>query len=558
MNKRIFDFLTILISSTLLVIIAGIFFFWHQKHSLPIAANSEIIETVHSASFDENFNITKHTASGRFYPFWINYRTADGWDKIDTTLTQTPNGFQMLKAPFEFTAPLTAGGVALFHNNNRWDNVAMKQIAAPPLDLTIQPLNVDNVPGKIEQGTINNSPAQFVIYPKAYNSLEADLIYFIGYGKAPQLEKLIRFNTDPNLSQDAVISFDYSYSENVNFTQKVGGINQNWDKQTILKTINKSIDVAAISTKEKRGIGFKTFYIWDSNPNKRKMQAVEVDFSEEDNNHYLLSKIIPASFFKDAVYPVYTDATNIFYPNDTDHGNLIDGRQQYSSSATWSTARDATTATFSDATETSGRAPVTGKTGGNYYFNRAFFNFQTGDGVGSGDTISDASLVVYLSTPLDPCNDAYDFLTLGEFKPASYSSLATTDFEKITDMNGTNPHGAGKEYKDLSDYASSTGSYLDITNITNGAFLEIAVNATGTPLIGRGAGTATGFAIVEGHDATNKLSAASGCFGADSDDEVVPTYTEGSNKPFLKITFASTTVAAVAQPAQSNWIFQEF
>src|SRR3990167_6621841 len=39
----------------------------------------------------------------RTFTRWVNYKTAEAWGVIDTTLKQTAGGFVMDKAPFEFT-----------------------------------------------------------------------------------------------------------------------------------------------------------------------------------------------------------------------------------------------------------------------------------------------------------------------------------------------------------------------------------------------------------------------------------------------------------------------
>jgi len=473
----------------------------------------------------------------RFFPRWVNYKTADKWAKIDVSFTQTPSGFVMDKAPFEFTAPFTSTGQATFYNNNRCDNIEKKQITAPPLTLGITAENVNSVSGVMETGLIRGSMVEYVAYNGAYPY--GDLIHYISFGKGPQAEKLIRIPANPNFTQDQVESFMFTYSEAVSFKRNVGGNKQAWSQGAVMRTKNE-VDIKAKNTNQRRGIGLKEFTIWDSNPVERKVEQVQVDFQRMGLNTYRLSKIIPASFFTpDVVYPVFTDSINRYFSEDADHGTLVDGNIQHDTGngGTWAASRDSTDATSETEGEMSRSARSQECCTDRFINDINIHLFATGDGIGASAIIDDARLGLFVTATVNGDDDGFDYIMVILTDPASDTTLATTDFDNVTDMANNNPHGAAVELRDMSDYSSTTTSYIDITNISTSAVLEIVINATGTPNIIGGAGGVTKFGLAIGHNIQNHP------ISAGADNAVNVEMAEGANPPYLEVEFSSGTPA---------------
>ncbi|MCH7535707.1 MAG: hypothetical protein IH948_08200, partial [Bacteroidetes bacterium] len=145
---------------------------------------------------------------------WIHYfdRTKT-WKDIDTDFVDKGNFFGMDKANFEVEAPKLSTGIAKFISSNRWDIFEKKEITDPPFTQSIRAIDVAEVEGKIEEGNLGWGHVNYVIYPNAYPKYNADLIYYVHFGRAPVLKKLIRFNSDPNLIEDIRLEFEFSYSE---------------------------------------------------------------------------------------------------------------------------------------------------------------------------------------------------------------------------------------------------------------------------------------------------------------------------------------------------------
>lgn len=478
---------------------------------------------------------------------WRNYKTPEGtWAKIDTTLRQTAEGFVMDKAPFEFTAPLRSTGTAIFLNNNRWDQKNKENIDALPLSLLMTAEGVLDVPGRIEHGKIRGTDADYVIYQGAYAD-GSDLIYYISFGGGPQLEKLVRLNA--SISQDRVYNFVYEYSRNVEFERDVNGKKTKWQKSGVLSS-RKEVVIKPIGIDPRHGIGLKDFKIWDSNNNPRagiKSASVQVDIQPLTGNRYRMSKIVPASFFTaDVVYPVFTDITNLYFPEDADHGTLVDGLVDDNSSITWATVRDKVTAqSVNDTGIDNIVAAIVYCDVGSYQIVRYFHLTATGDGVGINDTIDDARYSFYENGVVgDDINDGNDFVGIILTNPASETALAIEDFDSITDNAGTNPHTAAVEFRTGSDFpTSSTASSYDLTNITNAARFELVLNATGTAAIGKGVGARTKMGAAIGFDIINKPHAATPCAAA-KQNYIRIDQGEGTNPPFLELTISSSSPVA--------------
>ena len=514
--------------------------------------DSEVIEAYASTTNEGKIHQVK-----RFYTRQINYKTQEGWNKIDlNNCVLTALGYECRKMPFEFVAPTNSSESAIFNNNNRWNNLKREHLTDPELSLAITPENVVNVP--VSYQPVASNQTNFV-YSNAYSY--GDLIYRLSYGKAPQMEKLIRIPQNPNFATDKTESWIYEYSDKVNFEKKD---KTKWDETGKLKT-NKDIKISVGNSK--RGIGLKDFFIWDSSPKPKKI-PVEVAIEKIGVNKYRLSKIIPASFFAlDIIYPVYTDAVNLFFPEDADHGSLVDGRScTYIN--TWAGARDDTDADAGDTSDiqTVGQGATAYGDTTAYQICREWFYTQSGDGIGADDNINEAKLAIYITLVQNSVErttkntNGEDFLFVSLMDAAANTAVATTDFPKFTDMNSTNPHGSGVEAKDMSSHSTTSTSYIDLTNITIDQYKEFAINATGTANITKGVGGVTKFGLMFGMDGINIQPCEGGtpCTAIRS-YSISNQFAEGTNSPYLEVDFSSGTPAvAVADLFTNPFQWAEF
>lgn len=511
------------------------------------------------AAYSGTYNLTKKTAEFTTYTSWINYKTPDGWAPIDTSLRQTPTGFVMDKAPFEFTAPLRSTGTAIFYNNNLWHEKTKSRITASPLDLNITALGINDVTGELRVGNLGfGSSVEYIVYPDAYN-----VSFINGYFRP---------------------SFNLHYSEPVDFYRKVDNKRTKWLQGSVMGTQGR-VEIRAASTSQARGIGMDKFSIWDMSERNQKRQLVQADFAPMGNNDYVMTKLIPQTFFststpnkadliyyigkapapnlkklicfKDSLggYIACTDAEQQIYPEDSDHGTLVDGIVACDTGIagscntdTWSSARDATTG--DDVNDTAANQVfMDAYSEATPRFNVAygFMLFSTGDFVGTDDNIDKAVINLWITGSGNTPNDGDDFIVVTHTNPASNTALAGADMDAVTDMAGTNPHGAGVELRDASDYATSS-SHFDITNVNVNAWLEIPLNATGTTAIGKGAGSISKFGFAEGHTAYNHA------ISGNNDNYLRGDTGDGTNRPYLLLKTSSGTPAAVEQEDISNII----
>jgi len=267
---------------------------------------------------------------------WVSYLADDDtWKPIDYEFEKTENGWISKDAPFIAIAPLRSDGIAYFVSNNRWDVFDKTTIDSPNITQTIEALDVVSVEGVKETGDLGLGAETYIIYKNAYPHLNADLIYFIRQGIAPRMDKLVRFNSAPE--NDLRLDFRITYvTENNTEIKSAEGM---WNKTDILKT-NNAISIKPEGEESRRGIGLKAVKIWDVNT--EKIQNIDIELRSVGEEQYILTKIIPVAFFKDAVLPVYTDTESTYYPDAHIESNTVDGDVLVSGTMTWATAHDDT------------------------------------------------------------------------------------------------------------------------------------------------------------------------------------------------------------------------
>lgn len=544
---KISVFLALAIASAM-----GVASFWDKSspHNLPpLGARAQAFEPDPTTdSIGARIENGKVVQTLRKFNRWVNYKTAEGWGDIDTSLTQTTRGFVMNKAPFEFTAPLVSQGTALFHNNNLWDEKTKTGISAPPLDLTITALGISNVSGEARTGNLGFGDVDYVVYPNAYPSVSFTNGFF-----RP--------------------TFAMNYSSGVDFFRDVNGTKTRWLQGSVMGT-NKAVEVQATSTTENRGASMDAFKIWDMNEDHPKKQNIQVDFEPLGGRTYNATKLVPQSFFatsspvsadliyyigkrpapnlqklvcfKDAAggYIACTDLVVRFGSQDATAGNLVDGTIRREGEATWAGARDATTAS---------EAPGAGGSDSNcpntnqvvtFTIIYCIYGFNTGDIIQSTDTINEARLGLDVNSPGEGDNAPTDenFWVVVQADPASDTSLTQDDYNNVTDVNNSNPHASGVELKAMSPFSTSSTSWIDASNLIEGR-VEWVFDATGTAAIAKAGGGLGNdgfsfFGMTSSFHVVNDPPALTTQMNFGSD------FAEGANPPYLEVDISSSTPPA--------------
>ncbi len=374
---------------------------------------------------------TDGTATSEFHVKWVNYMAPDdSWEKIDPTVTQTATGFVMTNAPFTFNAPLLADGESYFNSNNRWDIFDKKAITAAPIGMWMKALDASPVAG-VPFDLDGNGVKSAVLYTNAFPQWNADLIYHVTQkGLAPNLEKLIRFNSNPgNVNPRFFIHFTEDPSTSVIDVQQNLNV---WDKAKV--TTKEGLSFKKKNTFERRGIGMKPFKIWDStkgfdkqgNP-LQKIQKIDVDY-ETATGGYILTKHVLSSFFTKATLPVFTDTTTTFFPDPHTETTSMDGiAYKDNGPGSYSALRTGNgtvgrTANASDAPS----YLESDVTSNNWHFmTRGFFLFDTSS-IGSSNAVSAATFSLVVSSKTTTMTDSHGLVAS---TPASNTTLVASDFE---------------------------------------------------------------------------------------------------------------------------------
>jgi len=464
--------------------------------------NSEPIE------FNEKGEVLKFKTE--FHSKWINYKTFYGWQEINTDFvpiavsTSTVKGFEMINSPFEVFVPERSVGVAVMHNNNRWNVFENKTINEKSIDMSIQAIDVYDVVGRIERGNLMTPTGlqknvNYVVYEGAYP--EGDLIYYVDFGRIPRLEKLVRINSNPSKLN---YSFNISYSDEVEFNQEKDK-KKKWKKEGILKVSkNKFLKINKKESKM-RGFGFYEFLLWDSNleytnvdrkeTKKRNIEPIQVNIELKDNNSYILTKILPKKFFEESpIYPVYTDTTTTFYPDADTESTSVDGFCRYDGTS-WDTVHDATSANQGcndSATYIDSQSRNT-STGDKVSIRRGLILFDTSS-IPDNDTIDEVTVSLYNTLIEDEDNDGDDFVAIVSSSPEYNTSFSSGDYDQVGDsINGPT------EMHDSSDR-------IDLGDMSTSSYNDWSLNSTGISEISKIGISKYGFR--EGHDIIDVIPAS--------------------------------------------------
>lgn len=427
----------------------------------------------YNSKTDTIFENGKISNRAEIHAKWIHFLADDDTFKdIDTEFVKTSNGFEVFNAPFHVIAPDRSTGIASFINDNNYDPIKKEKITEPPLTETIQALGVADVAGEIVVGDLGWGMGTYVLYSGAYPALNADLIYYVHYGRAPRLKKLVRFNSNPNIATNAEISFAIGYDQPIKF-KRANGVN--WGEAAELRVATK-LSIVPLSKQDSiRGIGIKKPLLWDSNSDilSRKVQGIDIKLNKIANG-YTLTKVIPGSFFTDIVYPAYTDTTQTFFPDPSVEVSSADGFVFNNPAATnWATLRNGA---GSGADDTGATNPLiylqaVGATANDWnYLGKSIFIFDT-SGIGATSTITSSTILLASNgTKSDNLVTTPD-IDIYNATSSSRTAVVSGDFVKIgsTSQTGSPISYAGWDGTD-------TVYNAFVLNATGRAYIQLATS----------------------------------------------------------------------------------
>ena len=429
-----------------------------------------------------------------FHIGWVNYLDEnDAWQEIDCIVTKTASDFTVTKAPFNFSAPLYSDGEAFFESDNKFDITNKSKITADNYGLYITARNVTRVEGELFD--INgDGRLDAVIYKQAYPDIDADLIYYVKHGKAPRLEKLVRFNSA--ISEDVDIEFGLRYTGTPAITPSTLDVSKDRDDEATANRTklsdgeviaqDKGFYIKPFSVSENRGLGMKEIKIWDSTVTDlnagttQKIEAVSTDIKSDGSGNSILTKHIKVAFFSGVTYPVYTDTVTAFYPDAHVESTSVDGTWgRYNEESDWDTFHDNTTGStdFGGDNFSSGdsigymRSNVSASH--NIGMARKFFLFDT-SGIDDDDEISAATFSIYTNSSVDSNavggdaslhGTAVADWTIVQSSPASNTEIVIDDFNNCGDTDDPD-EGTDTAFEPYSDWGADQ-------------YNDIVLNATG-------------------------------------------------------------------------------
>lgn len=215
--------------------------------------------------------------------------------EIDTTLLPSEYGWEMRKANYEVMIPRYADEWFKFINSSQIDYETGEDLFTPEEEINLRALGVKKVEGFLMTNTLDPWKYRKVVYQGAYNEhTDLELV-----ARDSIFDKLIVIRQEPvDLSHDLEFSFELDFPQRAEVKFKENNNLKTWSENEPLITSN------SVLIEKLRKTWFRYFQVWDSADN---IEPIKVRL-EKKNNKYILTKIIPKEFLKNAVYPVTTDA----------------------------------------------------------------------------------------------------------------------------------------------------------------------------------------------------------------------------------------------------------
>lgn len=474
-----------------------------------VGANAQLITEKASAKFEPlawNANVKDNedgTNTAELYEKWVNYYD-DGWKEIDLVPKKDAGGFHVTGAPYEIHAPLKADGIMKFVAKNRYDIAENKIRGDSPLSKERIFTTAQSVNGvQTDEG---------ILYTNAFPAIGASLLL---QPETDEMRYLVKWNSKPAACVNDSVILEVPFRQNVD--KDVKPMKNNRQEIGVSDELTNGFkfavnDFRVIETPEAK--------IWDSNKVKIKSQAVNI--MSKFNSAFLYGKKqIPCSFFTGAVFPVYTDDTDTFYPA-TGAASPVDGFSSYETSAggTWAAARGGaagTSVSTADAYVQVTSREVNGEAN-NFIIGRSFLCFNA-SAIADDATVSAVTLSGNSDYKVDLDDDGNGNITVVASTQAAANNLVVEDY----DQAGT----------------TAFSNAVDISGITANGTAYTAFTFTPAGIAAVSLTTTSCFALREGHDLNNHQIAdnvssgvnfqSADTAGTASDPKLAVTYTTGGS-----------------------------
>ena len=447
-----------------------------------------------------------------FHVSWQRFKNAQGnWQPISRLITDAGGDFVMNNAPFSCTFPRWSHAIATMTATCRYDIWKKEDITADPFTMTIKARETAEVKGKLFD-MHNTGVFDAVIYEGAYPQWNADLIYYVHHGRAPRLQKLIRYNSHPLVEHRPKFFIDTSHDTELSSRNIPDGMTRRQHRdacKNILDSVDGDLQPVPLEADggfycrkdgeaQKRGIGIKEVKLWDSGAGEEQKRKVIQSNMRRRNGHYTFTKKVPAAWFDNAIFPCYTDATVTFHPDPHLEIKTVDGYAYKNGSANWNTVHDAATGTnaFDDAADSGGCGSIEGASS-DFRIDRSFQLYDI-SAISVTDSVVSVTESLYVRFTQDADNDGDDWVNTVLSSPASDTAIVAADFDQCGAIN--NP--------------AEGSTRIDLTGLSINQYHDFPYNATGLVWINS---AISGDGIMrsglrEGHDALDIPIVLGGAF----------------------------------------------
>lgn len=376
------------------------------------SASKKVVISELEEKRNENTKVLKTSDNREVYNIHlspIHYENNGKWEDIDATLEVVNGKLVPRSAGFSLDAPLDLSHLTFKRNSLEVNFIPLtKSISIEPINTGVRKLvTFDNKPDSNEVEFKLEIPAGSKVF-----YTDKSLI-----GKQDEIRKLLSKTDKERLSAEK--REEYARAKSLN--NEIQGLEKQlqeialveWDKSTEV-----TFEGAMQIRKNEDTVYVRDPQVWDAN---RTPAPIKIKLTKRGSD-LLFIKVLPQDFLDTAEYPIKTDGTASYYAGGGD------GYVRYDN-ASWSTARGATTGSIVDYTNTvTFFCYTTNNFGSSYRIVRSFFPYDT-SAIGSGATISSATMYFTYDSGLTNANSSdWDIVSASQ---ASTTSLTTADYNQI-------------------------------------------------------------------------------------------------------------------------------
>lgn len=402
---------------------------------------------------DGSFTLRSHTGQ-------VNYKDDLGaFQKSDISFTDMGTYWEMTKHSYRLRVAKQFDAPVLIQYKNKYEGADHTITYEPKMLAWVnQPSLADMQVFRNQQPVTGTLNGNVIRYTNAFG----DGIHFeitlmrSGFKKEVVIDALNKLENPPTVNHKLVALFKYG-GTGLKILKKT---QEEWDGSAYFES-EDGFNIEEIANPVAKSF-IKPAYIVDSSSTTPGTQKIKV-FWKQHNGDLWQAKILPRQFLLNAVYPVRADTVTQYFTGAGDGGVWREANVNWTDTVNG-------TGSGADITQSNTYISAISDRQANWRFYHGFFPADT-SGIGSGSTISAASLNIYQTANLNtnPCT-----FSLVETTQSSTSTLASTDHTAWvkTDI-GSNTIAPGS-----GDSSYRVWNFSDLTKINKTGWTKVGIAGT--------------------------------------------------------------------------------